>query len=212
VAKVKSPLMSQEAHGALGGIEFRTSTYGNIVGRRSITPNRRTPSQLSSRALLVAASKAWEAKSDTIKAMWDDCAGPLETGRTAYIASYIRLIPTNTAPYPLPALSVPISDISNFHVTSGLLNMGLATVQWDCPAPNSNLVIFRGIGTWSYRSSPQHSRMPIIGWSRDYAGWGSITLPAGCPIAHVRMEQIGEFRGEILTVNTCRSLVEWLEL
>lgn len=60
MARVKNPLFSEEAHGALDGIEFRTSRYGNIVGRRSMTPRRSTAGQQLVRQYLAWANHSWD--------------------------------------------------------------------------------------------------------------------------------------------------------
>jgi hypothetical protein len=90
VAKAKNPLFSLEAHGALGGIEFRTGNYGNVVSRRSISAHGQSQAQYSHRAHIKHAHSSWMSQPPSIKDAWNAYATPPLTGRMAYIGAAIR--------------------------------------------------------------------------------------------------------------------------
>jgi len=92
MAKVKNPLFSEEAHGALGGIEFRQNRYGAVVGRKSIAAYHSTQKQLHHRSLLKAAHNAYAALTPQIKAAWDLIATPPITGRNLFIGRCLRIL------------------------------------------------------------------------------------------------------------------------
>lgn len=98
MAKIKLPLMSAEVRGALGGLEFRNSIHGTIVGRRSMTAYHQTQRALANRAELARAQHAYTALTGRAQTAWDAFAKHPNTGRTAYVAAYLALIPSGLTP------------------------------------------------------------------------------------------------------------------
>lgn len=134
MARVKNPLNSAEASGLVGGLEYRTTRNGAVVGRRSIaTPvlNART-SAIHYR--LARAHQLWTALSDKNKASWQRIVTDPRDARSYYIGAYCRLIRANLTPMsPCPARpAAPVSQLPVFSAWSvGLIR---CTVTITCTA------------------------------------------------------------------------------
>jgi len=70
MAKVTNPLMSQQASGALGGIEYRTTRYGAVVGRRSIATPVRSAAATFHTYQLKRARPRWNTLPAQVQAAW----------------------------------------------------------------------------------------------------------------------------------------------
>jgi len=122
MAKAKNPLFSEEASGALGGIQFSRNQYGNIVGRRSISPHVQTQRALTYRALLKLAHTAWADLTQTEKDKWSSLTPPPQTPRNFYVACYLRRM---NAQHTLPE-PAPVDDLT---ATFSGFYLGLSTLD-----------------------------------------------------------------------------------
>lgn len=172
MARVKCPLLSVEASGTVGGLEFKRSSYGNVVSRRSITPVIRSPRALAVRDNLHIAHVAWMTLSDTAKAAWHIGAPPNLTGRLSYISAHIQaktlgiLLPDNPTKPTAPVHLGPISVEYQPGPPRLLLFSYDATGDLDCP------VSLWTNQTWSGRASPKRTAYRFQSW--DYAGVGGL--------------------------------------
>jgi len=172
MARVKQPLLSSEASGTVGGLEFKRSSYGTVVSRRSIAPHIQTPAALAVRDNLHIAHAAWLALPDSARAAWRHLAPARITGRLSFISAFIQaktlamLLPDN----PTPAHA----DVK----------LGPITVQY-CPNPYPYIqFLFDPQGdldcpvslwihqTWSHRATPRRTAYRFTYW--DFAGVGSL--------------------------------------
>jgi len=187
--------MSMEAHGALGGIEFRASTYGNIVGRRSISPHGRTPGQLTKRAVFAQAGKSWDGLSSRAKSQWADITPELMTPRGHYIGCFLRKWPLHEIPiYPAPE---PIIWATLYDLSLDYYNLPDSVVlnfMADPPGATSQINIY-ALQTFSRRSAPQHNRGKWVGEGPLWASSTDIILTPGIPIVHLWLQQYDPYTG-----------------
>ena len=80
MAVVYNPLLSQEAHGKVGGTEYRQIRGRSVVGRVSLATPQRTLHTGSARVGLDRAAKAWRQLSSDDRAMWAAAASSPELG------------------------------------------------------------------------------------------------------------------------------------
>lgn len=90
MARAKFPLLSEAATGSIGGIEFKANQYGHLVGRRSISPNRSTPAQLTHRAKFARAIRWWQSLSEADQVQWQAVFPGSIDLRSDVIACYLR--------------------------------------------------------------------------------------------------------------------------
>ncbi len=199
MAKVKSPLMCQEARGAVGGFEFRQSQFGAIVGRRSITPHRRTESQLTHRALLTAASKAWNLLPENTKSAWIQYATPPQDGRTAWIQAYIRLSHFGFPPASEPEhISRPITWHS-VEIQEAYSDLLLVHIQSVFDITGSATVLVYAASTFSHRKEYTHSRMPFSLAVNPIETDIYIPVKMVSPVVHVKLVQIDDFNASVVS-------------
>jgi hypothetical protein len=209
MARVKNPLLSQEAHGALAGIEYRTSTYGNIVGRRSITPARQTVRQLAHRALFTRASTAWRNLPTTTKQQWNKLAEAPLDGRTTYIAAYIRLAPHNALPLPRGLALENLITFTNFVLTALTSEPPALRLTWSSAPFTGALMTINAVATSSRRLSYTHDRIPFSTASLSLLGIATLPIPCKANIAHVRIMQIHPSSGAIMSSHNIRQEIIW---
>lgn len=115
MARAKMPLLSIEASGSLGGLEFKSGVYGNVVSRRSLTPNKATPAQLEHRATFARAAHYWQQLSDADRNAWQSLLTSAPDLKAAVIACYLRYPHPPTAPIsPDPLTETPFRFDSVF--------------------------------------------------------------------------------------------------
>lgn len=198
MAKAKNPLMSQEARGALGGIEYRQNQYGAVIGRRSITPHKRTPSQLEHRRKLSESAAIWTSLSDEIKSNWNTFAKSPLDGRTAFIAAKMKLSQATATPAADPNRSVPLSGISNFRAQIWGINPETILLEWDEDFSYDNLLLIYVAGTFSHRNNYTHSRMPFSIYANSNDASSLIYAPFKAPLYHIRIDAVNNYNGLIL--------------
>ena len=123
MTKVLNPLMSSEASGSVGGLEFKRSRAGNVVGRKSTSTFQQSRATCDARAALGRARAAWTAQSAAARAAWERLATPHQTARNAFTAAYCRLAPAgleaSLAPH-LAAHSPTPKKITAYCYSSGV--------------------------------------------------------------------------------------------
>lgn len=149
MAVVKSPLFAQEAHGALGGIEYRTGTYGNIVGRRSIGSQPSSPAQRDHRALFALATHRWSLLTADQQRAWDTVAIHPETGRNAWMRYAVQNIHAEYGTQYTPIPPSPITFVDDLTITQ------------DAPGSLSYALTWTPSGTgWEYLNIYSHEEIP----------------------------------------------------
>lgn len=201
--------MSQEAHGALGGIEFRTSTYGNIVGRRSITPHRRTQLQLTHRAQMSEAAAAWRALSREDQQKWEAIAKYPSTGRMTFIAGYLKLYkfqyPVNPQPIVNSEFDLPY-DISIFKTFPA---QKAIQIQWKCKTTHFTIANVSIQRTTSSRETPPKPRFLWHTWVYCPETLLLIPLEYKAPYVWIQMETIDYPSGQKVATIQQRLKVTW---
>lgn len=209
MALVKSPLFSEEAHGALGGVEYRLCRGKNVVGRRSISTDLATPAQLQHRSLLKLAHDAWSALPLSDQAAWCQIAPPPLTGRNEYVARWIRchlILADPPIPYPPPIHPSLIPDLNL--VTADPASSELL-LQWTSLYYPYCYVMFSALGTYSHRQNPTISKLRF----RAYCPIGEeqITFPIGCaaPVVHLLLKTLDQRDGSVLARQLYRFEPVW---
>jgi hypothetical protein len=209
MAKAKNPLLSMEARGALGGIEFRASTYGNIVGRRSISPHGRSEYQLMRRAQFTAASTAWLALSPRVKSLWNSAAPQGSSGRSFFISGTMRL---SLYTYP-PDIETPYPDadnpLKNFRLTYVDPDYPGFQVDWDTGPIPLCAVTLSVLATFSHRSAPTHARGTVLLTTDALVGAAFIRTEFKAPVVHVWASTIKYSTGELYETQLFRFEPNW---
>lgn len=74
MAKIKRPLNSEKARGALGGLIFSESNQVNYVRRNTVKPYEQTAKRKETAQRLATSAELWAAQSETNKQAWEDFA------------------------------------------------------------------------------------------------------------------------------------------
>jgi len=149
MARVKAPLLSEEAHGALGGIEYRTGHYGNMVGRRSISSRQQTQQQLIVRSRLKHAQAAYQAHSADVKTGFDLWAPDPLTGRNVEVARHLR---SQNLLVPLPLLpweAEQVPEIGPFGAAQNPNPPHNIVFEWGGTSGPTTYVLIYTRATWS---------------------------------------------------------------
>lgn len=109
MARVTNPLLSQDASGSVGGVQFSRNRAGNFGSRKSTSNRKQGTVVTAHRARLKLAHSAWDDLSTGLKASWVNHAQPPLTGRNAFIGSCLTNLMIGAAPPDLPPW--PIQDI-----------------------------------------------------------------------------------------------------
>jgi hypothetical protein len=143
--KVKTPCMCEEAHGALGGVEFKTGNYGNVVSRRSISSYGQSPKQLLHRSRLKLAQAAWSALNPGLQAAWNEYARAPLTGRNAFVGAALRNLTIGFAtPSQSPLFSVQLAKPKKFLIYQQPYALKNASVNWSAsPGSPHWLLIYK---------------------------------------------------------------------
>lgn len=197
MAKVKQPLFSQEAVGALGGIQFRRGTYGPIVSRRSVTPHLMTPAQTLQRSRLAHAHRAFDALTDAQREAWNAFATYPETGRNAYVRAYTILDKLGLTPATDPRTSTDIPRISNVTAAWYPPTAKRLMVTWTLDNAGSGRLLLYIYQTWSNRDYPKPAKLIYKANGFDYTPYIIHTLPYLSPRTWLRLELRSMYTGEL---------------
>jgi len=187
-----------EASGPLSGLLYRHGTYGPIVSRSSSAPALRTVAQSEARATFHNASAAWAALDDRIKAAWQNIAGPLETGRSLYVAAYCRLYPTGDMPDGPPQDTIGADVLDNPTALYTPQDPPVMETWTYTTAANIMIIRIFAYGSWSNRSYPKPSKMRLIGTTYSDTPYGIWNLPYKAPVWFVRFEATDAGTGRVL--------------
>lgn len=198
MVKLKDPLMSAEAHGALGGIEYRQGIYGPMCGRRSIASAQSSPAQLAHRARLISAHRAWEALSNRDRAAWETLATPPATGRNTYIPSFFRLQWVDPTFFPLPIRHSSRNYLSNFDYETHHRDPWELDAFWDYQGDGTAYQIGRTHASYRNDSYCSPSRLRLYVAFPYPSGYLPITGLVNFPTVWVQIDMIDEINGLIL--------------
>lgn len=176
MAKVKNPLMSQEAHGAVGGLEFRLTRSGSIVGDRSLATPTRTSRATSYAAHLGKARAAWTLVSPLNKKRWASVAPPGMSAFNFFQLAYARssrltLLITAESP-----VLVRPARISNFAISEWIPSSRILRATWAHSAGANNWVYIYFHGSYRPLTSP-----PMRGF-RFLTGTNTTVTALLCPV------------------------------
>jgi hypothetical protein len=171
MAKVKSPLLSIEARGGLGGLVFNTWRGRNYVKTNTSPTGQGTPKRLIAQALMATTSRLWKGISEALRAGWNQYAidHPVSdwsgspghnTGFNWYMACNIRLqllgLPVvNT----VPTVSAPAAP-TGLTLSYGTTALWMASTS---AAYSTNSFIVKGVGPHSAGRIAKREHAILIG-------------------------------------------------
>jgi hypothetical protein len=204
--KVKNPLFSEEAHGALGGIEFRHNRYGNVVGRKSLAAYHSTPLQTITRSRLRSANAAFDALPPSTKHAWDLISPRPSTGRNLFIGRYLRasLIEPVTVPVPL---AIDITRLDFTPTLAAFIRPALRfLVSFPVQLPPPDTLIFYYYSTMPAPRPPPHRAK--FTWSAYSSGnapnW--MVLPFWPHYLWARFDEVSRYTAAV--INSAHYFIE----
>lgn len=183
MTRVKLPCMSVEASGSLGGIEFKHTQYGNVVGRRSIAARSATRAQCAHRALLAPAHSAWNALPSTLQAEWDRFAPHHSTGRLEYTKRHVLAFQIGETPPTLPTGPTTQAEIHNYGALYSHLYPNQLEVWWEFTGPGTTRLLTCTHSTWKKQSLPD---IPHLAFRKSHLlSWDGDMLPIPHRAPHI---------------------------
>ena len=207
--KLKSPLMSLEAHGTLGGLEIRRGPYGSVCGRQSISTRLATPLQLQTRANLITAHRAWESLSDSDRHSWDQHATGVLTGRNTFVSMFLRFSTAGIAPIISPKRSAPVDPLRDLQLSYLIWWPDNFTITWTTLPAAQNLILFYTQSSFSRRQLPTLSKMKYqltAYTSNEIINW---ITPYPAAIYHFRLDLVSRENGDLLGRHLLRLPNPW---
>jgi hypothetical protein len=206
--KVVAPLLSQSAVGTLGGLLYRSGTYGPIVSRSSSSPALRTPAQSAHRGALRRAHDAWLTLTPLEQSSWLIFAGPHETARNVYTAAFIRLSYADILP--LPSAIHVAQDEYIFNITADVYappasDPPLLSLRWSVSGNPQNVLNIWVYQTWSNRELPKPAKFVRRSYVAAADMGVDLFLPIDSPVVWVRIEVINWDNGQVSAKHLIRA-------
>ena len=180
MAKVKMPLMSIEARGALGGLVFNTWRGQNYVKTNTSPTGQGTTARLAAQALLVAAAKLWATIGNGNRANWNQYAidhpitnwtgTPMRlTGMNWFVRCTVNLYRIGVAPVLTAPLVAAPDPITGFSVTNPA---DYIQVAWTTPASGALKMDWWLVGPQSKGITAKIQKASWVGYQAptDFAG------------------------------------------
>jgi hypothetical protein len=188
MARVKYPLMSEQATGTVGGLTFRNNGYGPCVSARPVSPHLRTPIQTVRRGQLSQAHRAWEALSDSDRAAWESVRIPPASGRNLYIGCYCRAAIAGSTPSNKPNRTPSNGRITEPEVIYATTNPCEMLLHWTWTGTQNSMLFIYQLSTFSGRETPKPRKLLWAGAGNDSDQWAGINPTFPAPVVHVRFD------------------------
>jgi hypothetical protein len=197
--KVKMPLMSVEARGAISGVEFRQTHCGCVVGRKSTASYQSTSLQQSTRGRLIAAHRAWELLTYADRAAWDAHATYPATGRNTYIAMWLRFTMAAVAPLLTPGTAIAADPLKALQVFAYIFAPYSISISHTLQLPFNDLLIVYCLPVFSHRQLPTLNKLRYLFEFPSDVHLIGISLPFAAQIYHVRIDQVSYQTGDLIS-------------
>lgn len=204
--KVKMPMMSVEARGAISGIEFRQGIYGPMVGKKSSATHQNTIMGLLHRSRLAPAHRAWEVLTDSNRAAWCAHATHPATGRNTFLAMCIRFTQAGEIPLTSPEPSDPPDPLKNLVIYPQALFNHAFQIQWTFNPLYDDLYNIFILPSYSGRQNPTISQLRFKAHLAFYPTQLIIYDNEIAPVYHVRLDQISRENGDLISRHLFRIL------
>ena len=198
MAKVKSPLLSLEAHGELGGVEYRQGIYGPMVGRRSIASMQATPLQLLHRSRLKLAHTAWLALSDTDRSLWCAHATYPATGLNCFLSRYVKFLMAGISPLTIPLPDSHILPITNIRSGFEYDPYPPIYLYWDVQLTGTDYIFAYVYETSSGRANTSPNKMRFHSKIQSPVNSIYIRTNTAYHNTHIRLDQISSSNGDLI--------------
>ena len=196
--RVVGPLLSEEATGALAGIMYRRGTYGQIVSRRSLSPNRQSRVQQIQQGLLKRAHTSYDTLTTAQKAAWALHAAAHETSRNAYIRAYTKLLRAGITPLTLPAPVDPAAEIHDVTLTYDPDVSPYVHVSWSYTGDPTAEIFYYVYSSYGHRSDEKsHKHIIATHNALNYGPRYLTTVPIR-PTIYIRFEVVSRNSGKTL--------------
>ena len=206
MAKTIAPLMSTSASGRFGGLEYKRSLAGNIVGRKSTSTPSSSPANQESRVTLGRLAHRWGQMDESDRLLWAAAATGHLTGYSLFIQRSYWVYRSTGQPaldphwIPVP---LPPTAADAIWITGDPSSLFVSTDPWP-PAGPLAILETQPMRYQSARPDPSH-------WSCVYLGPAillpnPIDFPSYVPPQAVRLRIIDIVSG--LTLAALRPAVQ----
>jgi hypothetical protein len=202
MAVVINPLLSQEAHGKVGGTEFRQIRGRSIVGRVSLATPKRTLHTNDARMRFDHAVKAWRNLSDADRALWALASGSPELGFQLWTK---RAILTQMTPYDLPSATVdhnPPDPIESWEFYLDPPPHPMLNAFWDWVEPRLCYYFFYWQPQQRTSTKPSPYRWIWLGCAYPADDVFSTVPPQYAESSHARLDIVSPISGEVFYSST----------
>ena len=198
MARVKNPLNSAEASGLVGGLEYRTTRNGAVVGNRSISPQRITLARSRTRYWLKLAHTTWAAMTAKQQSGWQRVCGDPRDARQYWIGAFLRLKPYGiTLPSTCPAARPPfVWTWPTFGAWSA--SQWRCTLTWSSNGDTRFALLIAHLASFRRLSNPDLAKFKCILSRAASQPTGLITLPHLAPYVLFRAQIVDVGTGALL--------------
>lgn len=186
MARVLLPLMSVEASGLVGGLQYQNRRSGPSVGRRSVTSPRATRRRLLFRTYVAHAGLFWRRMSAPARQPIIDAAGGPRDAWSLFAKAFVRSkmlnLPLMTTLGLPPDRSVPPS--LTLHYFPGATSYARAT--WSYFFSPYDYAVLYGYASYNNIAPPHPAKWKLLGSSPSIAGM--VNKPFGASGQHIWLE------------------------
>jgi len=202
MAKLSAPLLSQEAHGQLGGTEYRRIGGRHVAGRRSLATPRRTARTSAARSAFVAATHAWRALSDADRLLYDQSAPAGMSGFNLWTQRATRTLTLAGTPPTVISVTRPSGMISFVAAYAWNEDPPNIAIQYNSSGTGALQVMFYWQPKQRTRRSPDPDRWVYLGSapSMDRDAW--FNTPSYADSYHILMRLVSIESGELFQTLT----------
>jgi hypothetical protein len=197
MAVVHNPLLSQEAHGKIGGTEFRLIHGRAVVGRTSLATPRRTLHTNSARLGFDHAVKAWRDLSDADRALWCQEAGSASLGFQLWTQ---RACITLSAAQSLPSVQSdprPNAYIELYSVSASSGPPPTLSVTWDTYGCSMTTLLWYWQPQQRTSPNPSKWRWLLLGTSPGDDNIADLDTPYYAASFHLMARLVSRYSGQV---------------
>jgi len=198
MARVKNPLNSAEASGLVGGLEYRTTRNGAVVGRRSISPQRHTQARNLTHYGLKLAHRTWDALSAHLKTEWERYVDDPRDARQYFVGAFTRLYASGYTMSGTPGTFAATPYPASITVSGWSASLLRASIVWSTITAGQYRAIVRAYCTFRRMSNPDLTKFRLVR-SFDWTTTGGyIYLPHLAPYVLILVQCVHKSTGQLM--------------
>lgn len=198
--KCTAPLLSESAVGPIGGLLYRSGTYGQIISRTSSSPALRTPAQSAHRGALRRAYDSWMSLTDEQRDSWNAARSGTKSALNAYTAAHVRISHAGNLPssqYQTTPGSFSFRNPTAEFYTTNPDGSASCVVYWDPAGTAEALMNIYVLSCFSNRATPKPSKL-IYRTSALLSDAGALfAIPFLGTTTWVRLELVDPLAGSV---------------